>query len=437
MLALNLLEVAARVESHAASLLGSGVLEALDYACVNDFSYVGKSVSSEAAAGAVVALVGRNEGGKTLSRLDGWSPYWAAFAVVLPPDTLAGTRTGAVSRLMPTVVHRVAPPSPSPTPTRRSCSSTTSSSTHSSPGSCSTTTTRDEARTVPMRCRRCCAGVLHELALYGPGATGAARAHAHDGCAACAGGVRDEGVSRACGGCTVRARRGDAVCQGCKAPSDAEPGSSKPPPHIMVSYNWDHQHVILRVVAWLQAHGYLVWVDTEQMKGSTVDAMALAVEGSEVMLIGVSRRVQGVVELSYGGSVWSAEEEGDDPADDDRRGMRRTVGLGLLLGDVTVVRSVWRRRWRAESAFEGRMDRRCLGRLAVSRSRGRGGRVNRLTRLHAMTLHPSRTRSRAQSEDALRCAAGQSFRHHAGYGRLEKRAEHRRACSHGSPWKMQ
>ena len=57
----------------------------------------------------------------------------------------------------------------------------------------------------------------------------------------------------------------------------------------MMSYNWDHQHVILRVVAWLQAHGYLVWVDTEQMKGSTVDAMALAVEGSEVMLIGVSR----------------------------------------------------------------------------------------------------------------------------------------------------
>ena len=57
----------------------------------------------------------------------------------------------------------------------------------------------------------------------------------------------------------------------------------------MMSYNWDHQDVILRVVAWLQAHGYLVWVDTEQMKGSTVDTMALAVEGSEVMLIGVSR----------------------------------------------------------------------------------------------------------------------------------------------------
>jgi hypothetical protein len=57
----------------------------------------------------------------------------------------------------------------------------------------------------------------------------------------------------------------------------------------MASYNWDHQDVILRVVASLQDRGYLVWVDTEQMKGATVDTMALAVEGSELMLIGMSR----------------------------------------------------------------------------------------------------------------------------------------------------
>ena len=63
----------------------------------------------------------------------------------------------------------------------------------------------------------------------------------------------------------------------------------KPPPHIMASYNWDHQEVILRVVASLQSRGYLVWVDTEQMKGATVDTMALAVEGSAAMLLGVSR----------------------------------------------------------------------------------------------------------------------------------------------------
>ena len=36
-------------------------------------------------------------------------------------------------------------------------------------------------------------------------------------------------------------------------------------PHLMMSYNWAHQQVIMRVVAWLQKHGYLVWVDTEQV----------------------------------------------------------------------------------------------------------------------------------------------------------------------------
>ena len=34
---------------------------------------------------------------------------------------------------------------------------------------------------------------------------------------------------------------------------------------------------------------YLVWGDVEQMRGSTVDTMALAVESSDVVLIGVSR----------------------------------------------------------------------------------------------------------------------------------------------------
>ena len=83
--------------------------------------------------------------------------------------------------------------------------------------------------------------------------------------------------------------RADASAAAADDGSGTGVDSSKPPPHIMMSYNWDHQDVILRVVAWLQTHGYLVWVDTEQMKGSTVDTMALAVEGSEVMLIGVSR----------------------------------------------------------------------------------------------------------------------------------------------------
>ena len=66
-MALQIVEQATRVEAHTASLLDSGVIDALDYACVNDFSSTLLSVSNYAA-GALVALVGRNEGGKTLSR---------------------------------------------------------------------------------------------------------------------------------------------------------------------------------------------------------------------------------------------------------------------------------------------------------------------------------------------------------------------------------
>ena len=53
---LRLVEMAARVESHIASLLASGVVEALDYACLNDFCLLDSSICSYAA-GAVVALV--------------------------------------------------------------------------------------------------------------------------------------------------------------------------------------------------------------------------------------------------------------------------------------------------------------------------------------------------------------------------------------------
>ena len=64
---LGLVEAAAKCESHHGVLLDSGVADALEYACLNDFSFFGATLSAPAA-GAIVALLGRNEGGKTLSR---------------------------------------------------------------------------------------------------------------------------------------------------------------------------------------------------------------------------------------------------------------------------------------------------------------------------------------------------------------------------------
>jgi hypothetical protein len=51
---------------------------------------------------------------------------------------------------------------------------------------------------------------------------------------------------------------------------------------------WDSQDTILRVHSSLCRRSYLVWIDTEMMKGSTMDAMSEAIEGSAVICYGVS-----------------------------------------------------------------------------------------------------------------------------------------------------
>ena len=135
----------------------------------------------------------------------------------------------------------------------------------------------------------------------------------------------------------------------------------------MVSYNWDHQDVILRVVAWLQAHGYLVWVDTEQMKGSTVDAMALAVEGSEVMLIGVSRAYKESSNCRMEAQYGLQKKKAMIPLMM-QEGYEADGWLGLLLGT-----SLWYALYGAtlssESSFDDRMS-------ALSREIGSRGRAD-------------------------------------------------------------
>jgi len=81
-----------------------------------------------------------------------------------------------------------------------------------------------------------------------------------------------------------------------KSTDDPPTGGQSPPAksvkRIMISYQWDHQPVIKRLAASLQAAGYNVWLDLEQMSGSTLSAMADAVEGSEVVIVGLSSKYQ-------------------------------------------------------------------------------------------------------------------------------------------------
>ena len=60
--------------------------------------------------------------------------------------------------------------------------------------------------------------------------------------------------------------------------------------HVMISYQWDNQDVLIEVKNRLQASGYSVWMDLEQMGGSTLEAMAKAVENSSVVLVCVSQK---------------------------------------------------------------------------------------------------------------------------------------------------
>ncbi|XP_019613750.1 PREDICTED: uncharacterized protein LOC109461788 [Branchiostoma belcheri] len=61
-------------------------------------------------------------------------------------------------------------------------------------------------------------------------------------------------------------------------------------PHVMISYQWDHQKTLVKVKDRLQSYGYRVWMDLEQMGGSTLQAMAEAVENSAVVLICMSQK---------------------------------------------------------------------------------------------------------------------------------------------------
>jgi hypothetical protein len=168
---------------------------------------------------------------------------------------------------------------------------------------------------------------------------------------------------------------------------------SKPPPHLMVSYNWDHQKVILRVVSWLQVHGYLVWVDTEQMKGDTVDAMALAVEDAELLLVGVSRPYKESSNCRMEAQYALQKKKSFIPLLM-QEGYEADGWLGLMLGT-----SLWYAMFGAtletDSAFDSRMSALCrdIG------DRGRADAIGSASGLHselrASKLSVLRKRARA------------------------------------------
>ncbi|KAL5013584.1 hypothetical protein ScPMuIL_007854 [Solemya velum] len=60
--------------------------------------------------------------------------------------------------------------------------------------------------------------------------------------------------------------------------------------HVMISYQWNDQHILIRVRDELRANGFKVWMDIDDMGGSTLQAMADAVEKASVILICMSQK---------------------------------------------------------------------------------------------------------------------------------------------------
>lgn len=94
----------------------------------------------------------------------------------------------------------------------------------------------------------------------------------------------DEGIRRA-------ARAAEFVLR-FESPEPGRRAFCENVPHVMISYNHSTQPVMLKLYRFLQSRGYNVWMDVDHMRGSTLDAMALAVERCEVMIVGVCQRYQ-------------------------------------------------------------------------------------------------------------------------------------------------
>ncbi|XP_071949190.1 uncharacterized protein [Antedon mediterranea] len=61
-------------------------------------------------------------------------------------------------------------------------------------------------------------------------------------------------------------------------------------PHVMLSYQWDVQPIMLKLKDKLVRAGYNVWMDVDRMEGDILGAMANAVENAAVLVIAVSKK---------------------------------------------------------------------------------------------------------------------------------------------------
>lgn len=70
---------------------------------------------------------------------------------------------------------------------------------------------------------------------------------------------------------------------GAKGSTSGSSGSKKK--QIMISYNTQSRELCLKIKSFLESLGYSIWIDIENIHGSSLEAMATAIENSDCILI--------------------------------------------------------------------------------------------------------------------------------------------------------
>eukprot|EP01047_Picozoa_sp_COSAG01_P022601 COSAG01_NODE_1347_length_10632_cov_29.175370_3_plen_2601_part_00 len=360
---LRVVVLAAREQFRHKSLLASGAVDALLWTTAHDSVFTGASLA-ESSASTTVALIGRNEGGLTLTHetvdtvlnvvhmyWDTTSTHWRVKSAAKAPVTKL---IGKIQPVVDMVIADANKPFVLEHPTAIDDLVKGLLVDHSSPRR-----TQDGAGQL----QEVCALALQNLALSDVG-KGPLRSHSSvivslRAVASAEGGMSEKARQYASGALfeldEVARQKAKEAAAAAKAAAQSDGGEAAE--HVMLSYNWDHQDVIKRINTSLKGRGYAVWIDIEKMQGSTVEAMADAVEDAAVVCYGISNAYKESVNCRME-AQYAFQQQTDMVPLMLEEGYRAKGWLGMILG-MRLWYGFYGSTLASEGAFESKMEELC------------------------------------------------------------------------------
>ncbi|GFR41275.1 hypothetical protein Agub_g1950, partial [Astrephomene gubernaculifera] len=207
------------------------------------------------------------------------------------------------------------------------------------------------------------------------------------------------------------------------AGSTAGGGGGESGGHIMISYEWGSQQKALMIKEALERRGLLTWMDVEKVPGSTLEAMALAVEGAVAVLLCVSKRYK-ESQACRAEAEYAYQQRKRIVPIMMERGYRPTGWLGILIGtklyfDCSDRRLIGERVAALEREL-GPLARLCR-RPGTAASASSGGRSRPASALAMMPSVPSYSSLHSQSFNGHNHGHGQ---HHSSSGQQHHHNHH-------------